>query len=403
MTGNFFIVDRRNWAEVCRLGMNPAVSYLVLARGSQRDNRHTSWSVNAIKTYGGISVERGKQALETLLANLFIQQTKTGTRPQYAILPWCERLKARAHGLRERHPLSPQEQRFYDAVKTGKTDFTYAQEELAARLCATGWLYQEGESFVADSPQPSTPDLAANLIWLPNELVRGTEAGDPSPLDRLRGSQDVMLLRLLVDLYHDQNLRDDGGIKRSEMRLQFKRLKVGEQGAHTVWAFKRERTLMNWTETSSCHKTALPDPGAAFFGRLDALRKEGLLVFVPHLCESTDAQSEIIHPYGTDWSTKGLDDPENAVGKAAHDAGLAMADPGPLLADEAEGYSLLAPVSSSCPEAQMIGVARLQYPPLTRRTVAWWEELYTKLPRHINEYRRLTTKADQQRAKNRRA
>lgn len=100
MTGDFFIVDRRNWADVCRLGMNPAVSYLVLARGSQRDNRHSNWSVNAIKKYAGISFARGKQALDALRANLFIQQTKTGTLPQYAILPWYEGLKARGSSER---------------------------------------------------------------------------------------------------------------------------------------------------------------------------------------------------------------------------------------------------------------------------------------------------------------
>jgi hypothetical protein len=37
--GGFFAVDRRAWALVCGLGMNPAVAYLVLAHGTGGDNR----------------------------------------------------------------------------------------------------------------------------------------------------------------------------------------------------------------------------------------------------------------------------------------------------------------------------------------------------------------------------
>ena len=32
--GNFFAIDRHQWEGVCELGMNPALLYLVLARGS---------------------------------------------------------------------------------------------------------------------------------------------------------------------------------------------------------------------------------------------------------------------------------------------------------------------------------------------------------------------------------
>jgi hypothetical protein len=36
--GGFFAVDRRAWARACGLGMNAAVAYLVLARGTGGDN-----------------------------------------------------------------------------------------------------------------------------------------------------------------------------------------------------------------------------------------------------------------------------------------------------------------------------------------------------------------------------
>jgi hypothetical protein len=96
MTGDFFIIDSRTFADVCPLGMNPACAFLTLARGTQGDNRHTSWSVDAIRRYTGVSVERGQQAVQALREGLLIQQIKSGSRPQYVILSWNEIRNAQA-------------------------------------------------------------------------------------------------------------------------------------------------------------------------------------------------------------------------------------------------------------------------------------------------------------------
>ena len=61
--GDFFAVDRRTWARACSLGMNAAVAYLVLGRGTARDNRTTAWSVQAVEKYTSISRGRAQQAL----------------------------------------------------------------------------------------------------------------------------------------------------------------------------------------------------------------------------------------------------------------------------------------------------------------------------------------------------
>jgi hypothetical protein len=45
--GNFLAVDSRLWESVRALGLNEAVSYLVQARGTARDNRTTTWSVES--------------------------------------------------------------------------------------------------------------------------------------------------------------------------------------------------------------------------------------------------------------------------------------------------------------------------------------------------------------------
>jgi len=403
MTGNFFIVDRRIWWEVYKLGMNPAVAYLVLARGTQRDNRLTSWSVDSIKRYTGISAERGKHSVQTLRDRMFVRQERGSTNPQYTLLPWRELITARTESSRSGHVLSPSEQRVYDSVKNGQQPSTYRRQETAKRLLANGWLYQNGNSYTASYSESDDPDLAANLIWLPNELVTGTKAGEPSPVARIRCRGDVMLLRLLVDLYHEQNLRDDGGIDRKVLRQAYDRLQVGEQGIYLVWAFRFGGEFMNWTETTLCHKIVGPNGASEFFNRLEILKEEGLLTFIPHLCESSDVQSEIIHPYGTDWTEKGLGDLENTLGRAAYQAGCAMADPRKREDAENTRFFLIAPGSSAYPNLQLVGIARLHYRPHTKRTTSWWKELQTKIPAHIEQYKQLEANAEGERAKVRRA
>jgi hypothetical protein len=41
-TDGFFAVDRRTWARVCGLGLNRAVAYLVLARGTGKEQPRNS-------------------------------------------------------------------------------------------------------------------------------------------------------------------------------------------------------------------------------------------------------------------------------------------------------------------------------------------------------------------------
>ena len=66
--GNFFAVDSRLWERVCAFGLNEAVAYIVLARGTGRDNRTTTWSVESIERYTGISRHRAAAAVKDLQA-----------------------------------------------------------------------------------------------------------------------------------------------------------------------------------------------------------------------------------------------------------------------------------------------------------------------------------------------
>jgi hypothetical protein len=364
--------------------MNPAVAYLVLACGTQRNNRDTSWSVEAVYNHGGISPSRGKAAIQELLGSCLAKQTKTGTRPAYELMGWseivAERLKTDQTLIAERA--------VFHKIAQGKR---LASTEVAARdrLINMGLLQITGERVLRPISTEFLEPTAEN-IWLPKTLVTGTSAGEYSPIARIRRTRDVMTLQLLVDLYQAQHLRDDGGISRKVLRENYERQSAGEQGIYKVWSFEStERTAFYGPITephwSGTEKQIWP--------RFKLLEQEGLITFVPHLCESNDADSEVIHPYGIDWSEGGLQDLENQVGLAAREAGVLMADPQSRQLARYENTFLFAPVPRTYSAVQMVGIARLRYRPHTRITSQRWGRLQAGLPTYIEKYRELRIKA----------
>jgi len=116
--GDFFAVDRRAWARACGLGLNPAVAYLVLARGTGADNRATTWSVQAVERYTSVSCGRASGALKVLQENGLVQVLRGGTRPKYRLaaaheVPGCEgHLPPALDGI---------EQRLFDQLSRGES------------------------------------------------------------------------------------------------------------------------------------------------------------------------------------------------------------------------------------------------------------------------------------------
>ena len=310
--GNFFAVNQQTWGRVCDLGLNPAVAYLVLARGSDAANRFTNWSINAVETHTGISRGRAKAAVETLIRNRVVRlKKKKGTLPRYELAPWS------------------------------------APNKISA----------------------------ADRIWLPNALVTGA-ADEVTPLERLRQTQDIDTLRLLVESYHGQNLREDGGISRRFVYHNYDRLPVGQRGEYEVWGFRPKENYVCWEGFTKHHMRQTgpqKDQGEDFFRRQIQLTDLGLWEWVPHLFESEDLESEVIHPYGTGGSTE----IEDRLGAAAHAAGRALLTTGQQDWAENEGLRLV-PVLRHIAQVTMVGIARLRYRPHTTLTAAWWADLQTK-------------------------
>lgn len=83
--GDFFAIGRSQWRAVCKIGLNAAIAFLVLARGTGRDNATTSWSAEAISRYSGTSWRRGKDAIAALLTSKSITQSGSRQRPRYKL------------------------------------------------------------------------------------------------------------------------------------------------------------------------------------------------------------------------------------------------------------------------------------------------------------------------------
>lgn len=181
-----------------------------------------------------------------------------------------------------------------------------------------------------------------------------------------------MALRLLVDLYGSQNLREDGGISTKVILQKFERKRVGQQGAYTVWEFACTNTYLIWSEVTTHHRRdvlteediqAGKTAGSDFFQRLELLLSKGLFEWVPYLFEGDDG--EPIHP----MMSSGFDIERN-VYVAATEAARRMLTVGQI----AHVNGVIVPVANHIKNVQMVGVARLTYRPHTKLTKAWWAD-----------------------------
>jgi hypothetical protein len=393
--GHLFIIDERVWAKVTSIGMSAAVAYLVLACGTGRDNKATPWSIKAVKKYAGMGWARAKPAIDELIAGGFIRlaESHTVSHPRYE-LATLARLVEFQTAENSQSPLGFDERRVFTNLQEGRQPESKTARRFAEGLCRRGFLCRDAQG-IYKLPEPATEASGDLLIWLPNSIVKGTPSGEESPVLRLRGAGCLWTLRLFVDLYSAQNLRDDGGINPRLVWRPFERRKIGEQGAYTVWGFKPGIGKL-WPTCGpfaahESRKKAKPKDCSPTWESINLMEAMGLLSFVPHIFENDTAAAEPIHPYGIGGSSEATIEP--LIGSAADEAARAMALPSKLEEAIEDGFEYFCPVVKTKPRAQMIGVARLTYRPHTRRTAEWFAELNQNGHALIDTFEKLTDKA----------
>lgn len=267
--------------------------------------------------------------------------------------------------------------------------WTTAKDAIQA-LCDAG--------LVTNGGKPARPSYKlgkeGELIWLPRAVVEGV-GNEVAPVMKLRQTQDVMALRLFVELSSGQNLREDGGISTKIIYRHYERNKAGQQGAYTVWEFTRSTGYVKWaTDITKPHRReqftkeereAGSNAGVDFFRRLDWIESLGLIEWVPYLFESQDG--EPMHPFA--WNGLPV---ERELYKAATEAAADMLTEGQL----EHRTGMLAPVPNHVAEVQLIGVARLRYRPHTNMTAAWWANHQSVCEGFAATYRQLCKRPEQQ-------
>lgn len=309
-----FAVDRETWERACELGINPAVAYLVLARGTGADNRTTAWSAKAIEDHTGIGRDRAPRAIAALKDAGLIVQTAAGRRPRYAIQP--------AYAV------------------LGCPSFRVDADEAFAKAFKPAW------------------------IWLSNRLVTKFEWETRSLLECVRRTQSVAALRLFVILYGDLQFSREGGLEWREggVRQFYDRAKIGKAGEYTVYGFRPAKSM-------SIDPAGFPARyGDTFESAFAMLCDLGIVAMVPHLVEAPGYEAEILHS---------LADRETGLPNEAQINEDAMIAAQRLLPAEAvekaerEGFTRLVPLRSLMDQANIVGIARLKYSPEARLSQQW--------------------------------
>lgn len=83
--GNFFAVGGDEFATASKLGMNPAVAFLVMARGTQADNATTAWSALACFNHSGMARRRAQTAIGALIDAGLVHVLREGKKPLYRL------------------------------------------------------------------------------------------------------------------------------------------------------------------------------------------------------------------------------------------------------------------------------------------------------------------------------
>ncbi len=384
--GHFFAVDRRAWLRACELGLNAAVSYLVLAAGTGQDQRTTFWSVNAVEKYTAIARGRADASVKLLIERGLIR-LGDGTRkhPRYWIVP--------AHEIPgcEGYPPSPitdyaERAAYADLLSDGRQYYVNKPKRAAVdRLVRLGWATDDGDGCYRrvsyDAEAAANPDW----IWLPKALVMGAVNETP-PLELVRQRNDVRLLRLFVQLYGETSLADDGGVHWKRIRRMFTREKIGERGEYIIFAFGHGteecfhnapflRHFLTGKEKVGSDGKARNTGWDDFWASWETLKNLGLVQMVAHLIESDTDDAEVIHPLPVVGDE--AEQIEHDISRAAIQAARAMLPD--KLFERMQTPSPVAAVSvfRHQDKAQLVGIARLRYRPRNRDTSDWYGRLQT--------------------------
>ena len=379
--GHFFVVDKSSWAQACELGMNPAVAYLILARGSLSNNVITGWSARAVYERTGIAHKRAAKAIMQLEMAGLVTRLKGSE---------LERAVKKAKYSCDR--------RFLGKVKKNQVSF-YRILPVNAEI---------------------------DPIWLPNAIVDGAGTEVP-PLKRIFLTSDAELLRLFVDLYSVHELAADGGIDReilvrkprvsqSEM---FEPDRIGGYGRHAVWRFhhdhKADEVLCAHDPVISSHlQRDVKSEDQPIRKRLKTLHELGLIQWVRCVLIGNMEDGELLFPCAIDGkiTKEGVAANESAASllhlMALNEYASAKVkchlewgkthrpDLNQAAKEGREQWEQYAVVPKHATVMSHIEVAQLRYKPNTKMTGRWFHDRERAADKMVQQCMEIAKYADEQ-------
>jgi hypothetical protein len=225
--------------------------------------------------------------------------------------------------------------------------------------------------------------ISEDRIWLPKSIVESVAEEKPA-IHRLRETQDAMLLRLFVELYHAQNLAADGGISRAVYCRKYTKEIVRDFGSIVYLGFEKDERL--WlTPGNPVVAPHLELDGAdrfkTFGKRMRTLMEMGFVQEASYLFESESDDAEILFPLsGPEPEETGLYALANEVVETSVAGGSALLD----------NYSYIVPVYRHMEAAALYGIFRMRFRAHTSNTGAWYASIKDKSDSARNMFRMAT-------------
>jgi hypothetical protein len=211
--------------------------------------------------------------------------------------------------------------------------------------------------------------ISEDKIWLPKNIVTPL-AGETPVVMRLLQVQDVLLLRLFVELYHAQNLAADGGISRAVYYRKYKKTICRDVGPMVYLGFEDDNVWVSWeTKVTQVHKGKGEKRADELFARLGLLQQMGLLQEAKYLFESSDPAAEILFP---------VNGPEPEESSFYLTAGEVIEANLPGGAALVENYDYVVPVYRHQQKAELYGIFRMRFRAQTTTTGAWYAMIKDK-------------------------
>lgn len=381
--GDFFGVDVATFQAVCALGnADYCAAYLVIAAGTDGGNRVTSWSREAINQRTAMTWRKARDFVEAMVEQGFLRWVRKGARPRLELLYLEERQEPSPAVAALMQRIADRED-IPDDAPTRKT---------LGRAIRDGLIEEDGQGGHRLAKRHK-------LAWLPKSLVEWNGSNRP-PVERIRKGQDAGAFRLLIDIYSQQDLAEEGGLSVFDCYQTWEdRSEFAHTGQFKVWEFSDRKLYVRETGPIAHHyrEPTLEEKGEGkgravdAFARLELLQDAGVLEWVYYLAESDDARPNLIHPVAVVRHGKVDHDAiETTIGKFAQRAGLALA--GIECAAEAAGYEdewpwrFILPAERVLRRVQLVAVLRTRYRSKTRNAARWQKRLHGEAPAYIEEF-----------------